>query len=64
MQNMPSPWMSLSIEKMQEIKDRYKLANDIEKEAMREKELAKKKETQEASTQMQAMKDTLPFLGQ
>lgn len=61
---MPSPWMNLSVDKMKEIKDRYKLANDIEQQAMREQEMKKKKEAQQASNQMQAMKDTLPFVDQ
>lgn len=62
--DIPSAWMKMDIEKLKEVKERYKLANDIEKEAQREQAMAKELEKQQASTQMEAMKDTIPFLGQ
>jgi hypothetical protein len=58
----PSPWNGLPVEKLKEFKDKYKLANDIEKEAQREQQLKKEKLNAEGQTQMEAMKDTLPFL--
>jgi hypothetical protein len=58
----PSPWTSLPVEKMKEMKDRYKLINDIEKEAQREETLKKEKLNEQGQTQMEAMQDTLPFL--
>jgi hypothetical protein len=41
----PSPWMNLSVEKLKEMKDRYKAINDIEKESQREELLKKEKGT-------------------
>lgn len=58
----PSPWMDLPIEKVKEMKDRYKLANDIEQQKQREEQLKKDKLDANGQTQMDAMKDTLPFL--
>ena len=60
----PSPWSGMSVEQLKEFKDKYKLANDIEKEAQREKTLKQEKLTAEGQTQMDAMKETLPFLDQ
>jgi hypothetical protein len=64
MKNIPSPWMNLPIEQLKEMKDRYKLTNDIEKEAQREQQLQKEKMDQMAEGQVQQMKQTLPFLDQ
>jgi hypothetical protein len=58
----PSPWLNLPLEKIKEMKDRYKLINDIEREKQREEQLKKDKLDAEGQTQMDAMKDTLPFL--
>lgn len=58
----PSPWLNLPLEKIKEMKDRYKLINDIEQQKQREEQLKKDKLDSEGQTQMEAMKDTLPFL--
>lgn len=62
--DLPPAWMKMSVEKLKEVKDRYKLVNDIEKEAQREEQMKKELEKQQASSQLEAMKDTVPFLDQ
>jgi len=58
----PSPWLDMPLEQLKETKDRYKLMNDMENEKVREQEIQKKQLDANGQTQMDAMKDTLPFL--
>ena len=58
----PSPWTGMTVEQMKAFKDKYKLANDIEQQTIREQQLKKEKLNEAGQTQMEAMKDTLPFL--
>ena len=60
----PSPWNGMPLEKLKEFKDKYKAINDIEKEAQREQQLKKEKLDAAGQSQVDGMKETLPFLDQ
>jgi len=62
MKNIPSPWMSLPIEQLKEMKERYKLTNDMQQQAQREAELDQKKMETQQQAQSQALSSQLPFL--
>jgi hypothetical protein len=61
---MPSPWMGLSVEQLKEMKEKVKLANDLEKEMLRDAEIQKEKERMMTDSKTQMMKETLPFISQ
>lgn len=58
----PSPWLNMPLEVLKEMKDRYKLVNDLTEQQHRESSIQQKAQDDHGESQMQAMQDRLPFL--
>lgn len=59
---VPSAWLKMPVEQLKEVSDRMKAINNIQEQEHRQNVVAKKAEDHSNESQMQAMKDTLPYL--